>query len=1216
MSADRPDFILVFMADNQGCGYHRCMVPLASMVDVGVADGRIDMAIWPDHVGVAARPDVVVWQRQVEDAQIEAMARWRRALPDALFIYELDDYLEDIPPDSFHASFMPPDIKDRITRALVHVDRVSTTTEPMAVWLRTLTDAEVVVIPNALPVARMKEREARKTGKLRIGFAGGISHGGDLEILRPAMQTIGDEDVTWVFFGMKPDNPPVEIEFHEGMPPVGYLDKLASLDIDLMLAPLQNNTFNRCKSNLRLIEAASIGAAVIAQDMAPYRVDNPPVFDYAITPLDWTHAISNFLHVSRAFRQRSANAMTVWAGRHYILERVLKTRMNGWLPAGDHWQPKAARPNHGERAIICYPDPVDIRTRLPFLAPFRCVTTGLVEACRTAIALGTDLVWLRSATTFSEETWDRLRKATGPSDVGSVIPLASDGPNAFPHADEWHPIPGDSIASLAGITEELFQNRTIPVVAPSGPLAVLSIHALSMLGIPDVEGCENNEEQAILEWGLRASVRNWKHVQVLGTFAASTVRPPQPTQNMILRIQSRGLVEFLQKIKLLALPAVDRELMEAKLLREKFGGPRPGAIGFESNYDDWALLRGLQEPDMTGVHVKASPPVCLRNYECEKDWPDDAWVIFTDDKTTLKSDAIFYFEATLAKAERDWFVIYADHENIIANTKSPEFKPDFDLTLFLGQDYVTPICAVRASMLSFVPRNASDLYAALLPMVIANRRGARHIPRVAGEIVFDAAPESLALETLDRQMNVEARYEGKVTVSAIRQIPGCLNVGFKWRSNFDEPPLVSIIIPTLGSGRLIQPCVATILQHTTYPAYEIIVVQNGTQRTKPELLPATLEDPRVQVFQYDGEFNWSKINNWAIRAKARGDYIVTMNDDICVSSRHWLDSMMGWIGEPEVGCVGPKLIHPMGVIQHAGVVCHKGIAGHMHKGLPNGQNGHLGRAMLSHEAIAVTGACMLFSRESFTDVGGFDESLSHNYNDTVFCVRMYERGKRNIVDMAADLVHPEGSSRSHNVAEATSRLINDGIKLAHMCPNEDPYWNINMNLTAGPGGLTIHGLNGDALVWSDFVVHSDAKRVLLINDLPGRQGRIVDTLRRRDIPIMADLSGFVLSLSAPRPMNIAPWDIRNMASFTRGLDLMGVHKIVLRSLVGSNGAAPPTETLLALKSISETIDVEIDPIDLTTMAPWLVLDGRETARNVFGHVDMNAWKSAYEAITA
>jgi len=230
---ERPPFILALCADLQGCSFHRIMTPLASLVESGIADGRIDSGIWPDEAVKAAKPDVIVWQRQVEDEQIETITRWRDLLPDALFIYELDDYLGEIPLASFHHSFMPLDISERVARGAALCERVTTTTEPMAEWLRSLGAVDVRVVPNGLPQARIKKREPRITGKLRVGWAGGMSHTGDLALLCPAMQAIGD-DVTWVFLGMQPENCPVRVEYHEGVAVTQYLDAMAALDLDLV----------------------------------------------------------------------------------------------------------------------------------------------------------------------------------------------------------------------------------------------------------------------------------------------------------------------------------------------------------------------------------------------------------------------------------------------------------------------------------------------------------------------------------------------------------------------------------------------------------------------------------------------------------------------------------------------------------------------------------------------------------------------------------------------------------------------------------------------------------------------------------------------------------------------------------------------------------------------------------------------------------------------
>ena len=188
------------------------------------------------------------------------------------------------------------------------------------------------------------------------------------------------------------------------------------------------------------------------------------------------------------------------------------------------------------------------------------------------------------------------------------------------------------------------------------------------------------------------------------------------------------------------------------------------------------------------------------------------------------------------------------------------------------------------------------------------------------------------------------------------------------------------------------------------------MVQNGPERAEPELGTA-LDDPRVRVVHWsapDGIFNWSALCNHVAYNEAKGEYLCFLNDDVCIGSEGWLDAMMGHAVRSDVGAVGARLIHPAGFVQHVGVVCHNGIAGHLCKGIPNGQPGNGWLALLTHEASAVTGACMLVARKNFTFVGGFDaDTYPLNYSDTDFCMEMRLSGMRNVVEMTAELIHPE-----------------------------------------------------------------------------------------------------------------------------------------------------------------------------------------------------------------
>ncbi len=1172
-------------------------MPLASMVETGVVDGRIDSMVWPDEVVAAARPDVVVWQRQVEDDQIAAMERWRKMLPDALFVYELDDYLGEIPPASFHAGFMPPDLSGRISRAMAFCDRATTTTPHMADWLRLLGMNDVRVVPNGLPAARLKGHDFRP-GRIRVGFAGGISHAGDLELIRPAMLEIGDA-VDWVFFGMQPEDPPVRTEFHEGVPVGTYLDTLAKLNVDLFLAPLEDNVFNRCKSNLRLVEAAAVGACVIAQDMPPYHIESPPVFAYATTPEDWTAAIRAFMDTTAAERQRSADALRAWTGRHFLLERLLVKRLDAWLPAGARWKPSPPKAS-STSLVVSSPDASEA-----FLRKAHHVDDGLERACAEAIARGADLLWLRAGTVLDGACALGLKAALrSEANVASAVPLASDGSNAFPIADRWTPMPAAGIPALADIVRQALPHRRLSVPAPSGPCVMLSGAALAMLGIPDVDGCGGNEEQAILEWGLRAAMREWRHVQAADAFAASSNPPAMPGPHASLRLQARSLADKL-RTPTESLSAEERERIEFDLLRRQWAGPHPGSMGFGTDYLAWKALRKARFPLAQGLWTLLSgldDVQAIGGAHFGTDGPGREWTIWHDESVTLTDDAFITFAGVIAKADPKVQVIYADHESVIGGTAVPEFKPDFDLDLFLAQDYVTPVCAVRGQS---AVTDRYDLFGRILDVALKGERGSiLHIPQMLGAMVVEQTPEHAALDALGRQVAIEQRLGDRAKVTAHKRLAGCLSLTWDWKAVSADAPLVSIVIPTLGSGRLIQPCVNTIRQHTAYPNFEILVVQNGS-REEPEI-GAARDDPRVRVLRWNGGFNWAAINNWAIRMHARGDYILCLNDDCAVGSRNWLDAMMGQAVRPGVGTVGARLIHPMGFVQHVGVVAHRGIAGHMHKGTPNGQPGHMGRAMLSHEASAVTGAAMLFSRRNFESINGFDETMPLNFNDTDFCLRLRRHGLRNVVEMGAELLHPEAASRGGPLTPMKRReMRRDNQEFRRRYGDaDDPFWNPALAIGLVENDTQIRGLNAEMLAWDDGMPSPDAERVLLVNDAPGAAGRALDLMRVGAVPFAADLSGFRLRLTAPSPRNAAPWDVRDPARLAAGLKALGINAIVLCSLVGAEGPAAPVESLRCLASLGLPVEAaaEAAPGD----------DGE--ASTPFGAVDRGVWLNAYRAL--
>ena len=282
--------VLAHPADPWGCGNYRVIRPLRAMRRDGLVDGMLSDGLLQVVDLERYSPDVIVLQRQIGDERLEAMRRIQR-LSRAFTVYELDDYLPNLPMKSLHREHMPKDILKSLRRGLSFVDRFVVSTEPLAEAFAGLHD-DIRVIENRLPVEWWKDlsSQRRRGRKPRVGWAGGVSHTGDLELITDVVKELAAE-VEWVFFGMCPEViRPYVHEVHEGVEIDLYPAALARLDLDLALAPIEQNLFNECKSNLRLLEYGACGFPVVCSDLRPYQ-GNLPVTRVKNRFKDWVDAI-------------------------------------------------------------------------------------------------------------------------------------------------------------------------------------------------------------------------------------------------------------------------------------------------------------------------------------------------------------------------------------------------------------------------------------------------------------------------------------------------------------------------------------------------------------------------------------------------------------------------------------------------------------------------------------------------------------------------------------------------------------------------------------------------------------------------------------------------------------------------------------------------------------------------------------------------------------
>jgi glycosyltransferase involved in cell wall biosynthesis/GT2 family glycosyltransferase len=327
--------VLVFPLNESGTGRYRCIDPLHQLERQGQLE-----AIWlpshelktepflPNHYEIhRLQADVVFIQQALSDKHF-AYFKQLKELSGLPFIFSLDDLLTSLPDQSNRKSLVFRDMRHRLRRTLALCERLIVSTQPLADFYAEFID-DIEVIPNALDIASWPinsshaEHSARK---LRVGWAGATQHSGDLALIEEVVKALAGE-VTWVFMGMCPES--LEAFVDEVHPYVSYAEypsALAELDLDLALAPLEDNPFNRCKSNLRLLEYGIQGWPVIASKVYPYMQNQPPITLVENEVDAWVAAIKAAIAEPHKFAAQG-KSLKNWVDQNYSL----KDQLTHWM---------------------------------------------------------------------------------------------------------------------------------------------------------------------------------------------------------------------------------------------------------------------------------------------------------------------------------------------------------------------------------------------------------------------------------------------------------------------------------------------------------------------------------------------------------------------------------------------------------------------------------------------------------------------------------------------------------------------------------------------------------------------------------------------------------------------------------------------------------------------------------------------------------------------
>src|ERR1044071_5210539 len=405
----------------------------------------------------------------------------------------------------------------------------------------------------------------------------------------------------------------------------------------------------------------------------------------------------------------------------------------------------------------------------------------------------------------------------------------------------------------------------------------------------------------------------------------------------------------------------------------------------------------------------------------------------------LLPDALLHVAAWLAKERAS--LVYSDHDIIEATGvhADSDYAPDWSPEHLLARNYVGGIFFVRRDAIQNYPLDANGpswRYDFLLRVTEVTREIV-HIPRVlwSAPRTKPACPTTAAAEAEVVQAALTRRgINGEVI--ALREAPVR-----RIRRQLTTAPTVSIIVPTTGRLSVVRPMVESLLTKKSYPSYELLFLHNGRGKNPDGI--EYLRSKGVQVIERDEPFNWARLNNAGARA-CTGELLLFLNDDIEVREPEWLGELAAQALVPDAGTIGALLLYPNGQIQHAGVflVDHGGGSRHYLQWLhPNGDiYQHLDRVV--REVTANTGACLMVRRRLFEEIGGFDEDFQIAFNDIDFCLRLAERGYRNLWTPHCQLIHHESLSRKGaDITEDERRLWS---RWRSRLSVGDPYHNPNL----------------------------------------------------------------------------------------------------------------------------------------------------------------------------
>ncbi len=464
----------------------------------------------------------------------------------------------------------------------------------------------------------------------------------------------------------------------------------------------------------------------------------------------------------------------------------------------------------------------------------------------------------------------------------------------------------------------------------------------------------------------------------------------------------------------------------------------------EQAWPDWkvtVIASGADEAEAARASIERLPTEQSARFTVTE--PADTALIAPDDDAALIAlfaagdelgrDALGAF-AVASGVHRRADCFYADEFRLPPGGTRPEafFKPDFSPALLLGVNVVGRPLVVRPALLAAAGATAESLI----------RDGFHDLALRCTEIARETCHVTELLSRTDGGVAANRIDAGAVERALARRgiaadvLPGVVHETLRVRRTAPVSGKVSIIVPTRAAKGYIETCLTTLRALTDYKNYEIVCIDNIPDQEAT--WKTFVREHADKIVRMPPPFNWSRFNN-AAAAASDGEYLLFLNDDIEIVQPNWLEALLEAASWPGVGIVGARLLYPNRTVQHAGMFLGDGMGRHAFRHATETDPGYFGLALTTREVIGVTGACLMVRRDTFEQLGWFDEAHEVINNDMDFCLRAHRAGLRTIYTPHATLIHHELASRDHLSDDFdTSRFTGEWRSLFAA---GDPYFN-------------------------------------------------------------------------------------------------------------------------------------------------------------------------------